>query len=275
MASSPAAPATQPQPPPQQPPPPPVLAEAASSAGQTQSISYIAPILGICSVLGLFAILLAFFLWRRHVRRRPGYSQRRFQRKHGFSVVACRIRQMWGVPDHSDEDLSDELTPPPSSSAPPHPTAFSSPSTPEMSSTSRPHSGSSSSPRSARKSPSQLPLVNTAAAAAAASAHHHRTSANSPAALGSPPSPSAAVRPSGPCFRPSSEMLPTRLCKTYVWQQEPSPLAYEQQGDDNDDDDDGHENLACPTIPTTTRPAEEVRSAKSIRMGWDEDETLV
>ncbi|KAJ3145541.1 hypothetical protein HDU89_007038 [Geranomyces variabilis] len=262
--------ASQPQPPPQQPPPPPPpapLAEASSSAGQTQSISYIAPILGICSVLGLFAILLAFFLWRRHVRRRPGYSQRRFQRKHGFSVVACRIRQMWGVPDHSDEDLSDELTPPPSS-APPHPTAFSSPSAPEMASASRPHSGSSS-PRSARKSPSQLPLVNTAAAAAASA---HRTSANSLASLGSPSSPSAAVRPSGPCFRPSSEMLPTRLCKTYVWQQEPSPLAYEQ-GDD-DDDHDGHENLACPTIPTT-RPAEEVRSAKSIRMGWDEDETLV
>ncbi|KAJ3169938.1 hypothetical protein HDU88_000580 [Geranomyces variabilis] len=273
MASSPAAPATQPQPPPpQQQQPPPGLAEASSSAGQTQSISYIAPILGICSVLGLFAILLAFFLWRRHVRRRPGYSQRRFQRKHGFSVVACRIRQMWGVPDHSDQDLSDELTPPPSS-APPHPTAFSSPSAPEMASTSRPHSGSSS-PRSARKSPSQLPLVNTAGAAAAAATSAHRTSANSLASLGSPHSPSAAVRPSGPCFRPSSEMLPTRLCKTYVWQQEPSPLAYEQGDNDNDDDDDGHENLACPTIPST-RPAEEVRSAKSIRMGWDEDETLV
>ncbi|KAJ3178998.1 hypothetical protein HDU87_003268 [Geranomyces variabilis] len=275
MASSPSPPA---QPPAPQPPqPPPLLADASSSAGQTQSITYIAPILGICSVLGLFAILLAFFLWRRHVRRRPGYSQRSFQRKHGFSVVACRIRQMWGVPDHSDHHLSDELTPPAHNGEAPRHGAIdtsSSSSTPEMAAaTTRPHSGSSS-PRSARKSPSQLPLVNTTTAAAAG-AGAHRLSANSLASLGSPPSspssPIAAVRPSGPCFRPSSEMLPTRLCKTYVWQQEPSPLAYEHGSGQYG----GHEDLACPTIPTARPPTEEVRSAKSIRMGWDEDETLV
>ncbi|KAJ3150054.1 hypothetical protein HDU86_006778 [Geranomyces michiganensis] len=289
------------QPPP--PPPPPTSApqthpEASSSAGQTQSISYIAPILGICSVLGLFAILTAFFLWRRHVRSRPGYSQRSFQRKHGFSVVACHIRRMWGVTpedahqhhgdenndsdDHDGNKRSDELTTPPAA-APSHPvyhhsakhsaidTSLPPPEMTSLAAGRRAHSGPSSpsSPRSARKSPSQLPLVNTTS--------HHRLSANSLTSLGSPPSPiiPATVhhRPAGPCFRPSSEMLPTRLCKTYVWQQEPSPLAYDHDADD--DDDDGHEDLAIPSSSSSSRPAEEVRSAKSIRMGWDEDEMLV
>ncbi|KAI8921072.1 hypothetical protein DFJ77DRAFT_147972 [Powellomyces hirtus] len=75
---------------------------------------------------------------------------------------------------------------------------------------------------------------------------------------------SIAIQPPRPCFRPSTDVLPPRLCKTYTWQetesdQPSSPLrdvAFSEGFD-------GEDRMLLSDYPVTS-------SSNSLPMGWDE-----
>ncbi|KAI8919934.1 hypothetical protein DFJ77DRAFT_220927 [Powellomyces hirtus] len=266
--------------PPETTPVPVPIEQPASDDSGNSSISQIALILGLSSVFGLFVLLVLFFLWRKHVRGRPGFEERKLQRKQGISVIACRIRTTLGSVvntlgrSHHHESTGHLAHGSGSQQGHGH----------------RHDQGDTESQHDileakdcVRKSNSRTPLTGLLSddtydpsvvedsKPRPVSSTEINTSGRGESRIGidtiqlsnQPHAPKlsnqlpALKRPSGPCFRPSSDMLPPRLCKTYVWQPEPSPLSPR------------HPDLESESLSS---PTSEERSSKSFRLGWDEDE---
>ncbi|TPX61988.1 hypothetical protein SpCBS45565_g07140 [Spizellomyces sp. 'palustris'] len=74
----------------------------------SSTVSHIALIVGLSSILALTVLLASFFWWRRHIRQQPGYASRKVQRKRGMSAIPVFDR-FWP----KDEDTSPVLPPRP------------------------------------------------------------------------------------------------------------------------------------------------------------------
>ncbi|KNC99800.1 uncharacterized protein SPPG_05177 [Spizellomyces punctatus DAOM BR117] len=79
-----------------------------TAPSSSNTVSHIALIVGLSSILALTVLLASFFWWRRHIRNQPGYASRKVQRKRGMSVIPVFDR-FWP----KDEDTSPVLPPRP------------------------------------------------------------------------------------------------------------------------------------------------------------------
>ncbi|KAJ3016476.1 hypothetical protein HKX48_004016 [Thoreauomyces humboldtii] len=231
-------------------------ASPAADQGPKSPISEIALILGLSALIGVVALFLSFLAWRAHVRGRPGYEARRLQRKHGISAVSVRIR---GALAHS---LGRHSHPPADTAA----TAAEEP-MPDLT-TIVPVLGQEEEEEEAQQTQSQDSTF------ALNSAFSHPPLPDLEAAVEPCTVPvvvdhrALPQRPSRPCFRTSSDVLPPRLCKTYVWQQDEKPSTLHRLPDISDDDENEDDGSANPV----SHPRSDGRSVKSIAIGWDENE---
>ncbi|KAI8822908.1 uncharacterized protein EV422DRAFT_577273 [Fimicolochytrium jonesii] len=204
-----------------------------TGAGSTSGGSRIALFLGLSAVGGLLLLCSIFFLWRRHVQNRPGYQDRRIQREDGFSLVPYRLRKFLGTNNFGREGKVGDIE------------------------EQRPHRNSieqASGIQNVRISATDAPALNEHAAIERQGGgvrlplNPLRTSGDtSPVQR---PTEDAIQRPSLPAFRPSHEILPPRLCKTYLWQSD-------------EDTRKGHANNSPLSLEYPDSPVHEKRN------GWD------
>ncbi|KAI9102641.1 hypothetical protein DFS34DRAFT_591272 [Phlyctochytrium arcticum] len=231
--------------------------------GGGMSVSNLAKIIGLTSVFALAILIGAFFIWRRRVRSRPGYENRKIQRKRGMSVVACHIQRFWaeatGQTPTCSQQASPQLSPQPSmaqmeqaqgQSPGPHihfadqtppPKPYRAPPTPVT-----PSPASAAAPaapakpvrgRASDNTSSTTPIPASPITTSLSTPRTEHSEPSSPATaepqVSSPPtktSRSASVASivttktaasTRSYFRPCTDVLPPKLCKTYTWQQEP------------------------------------------------------
>ncbi|KAI8998225.1 hypothetical protein BC832DRAFT_565870 [Gaertneriomyces semiglobifer] len=154
--------------------PPLAAAKSKTDAEPPKDVSHIYVIIGLSSLAALVILISAWTWWKCHVRKRPGYQDRKYQRKLGVSVVRCKMQRMW-------RDSLQRMERRPSDDAENHRHVAMSPEDNEA----------------------QLP---------------------SPSSFQSSmrlPSQQSSNFPGHGCFRPSSDILPPTLCRTYTWQDKP------------------------------------------------------
>ncbi|KAI8826054.1 uncharacterized protein EV422DRAFT_563866 [Fimicolochytrium jonesii] len=191
--------------------------------------SYIALIMGLCAVFGLIFLLTGFFTWRWIVRNRPGYKERKMQRKHGISVIAYRIRRFYENVDQKLHSLTRGHSRSNSAASTHNNAAHDDPNKSHVdldveslrvAKDDIRMSPQISHPALQVRSQSPPPPSPTHSISPSARASHEDLEDPHPLPLGTKP-----VRPAAPCFRPSEDrtILPPRLCKTYVWQSQDPP----------------------------------------------------